>query len=135
MEKLYISKAFLKMASGRLHAPHPTHKLQKPSKESGIFQSLGTINFVLFTERQSQKGGGGGGHGPIAHRLISDVKNQRYRLSAVKLASSSRTRRSFFWHPQEVRAPPIGNRCSRLLIYCLVSKEVKLADLGGPSFL
>ena len=26
----------------------PGHKLQKPSKESGIFQSLGTINFVLF---------------------------------------------------------------------------------------
>ena len=25
----------------------PGHKLQKPSKESGIFQSLGTINFVL----------------------------------------------------------------------------------------
>ena len=34
------------------------HKLQKPSKESGIFQSLGTISFVLFfTKRQSQKGG------------------------------------------------------------------------------
>ena len=26
----------------------PGHKLQKSSKESGIFQSLGTINFVLF---------------------------------------------------------------------------------------
>ena len=26
----------------------PGHKLPKPSKESGIFQSLGTINFVLF---------------------------------------------------------------------------------------
>ena len=26
----------------------PGHKLQKPSKESGIFQSLGTINFVLY---------------------------------------------------------------------------------------
>ena len=24
------------------------HKLQKPSKESGMFQSLGTISFVLF---------------------------------------------------------------------------------------
>ena len=24
------------------------HKLRKPSKESGIFQSLGTISFVLF---------------------------------------------------------------------------------------
>ena len=26
----------------------PGHKLRKPSKESGIFQSLGTINFVFF---------------------------------------------------------------------------------------
>ena len=26
----------------------PGYKLQKPSKESGIFYSLGTINFVLF---------------------------------------------------------------------------------------
>ena len=26
----------------------PGHKLQKPSKQCGIFQSLGTINFVLF---------------------------------------------------------------------------------------
>ena len=35
----------------------PGHKLQKPPKESGIFQSLGTINVVLFTKRQGQKGG------------------------------------------------------------------------------
>ena len=49
----------------------PGHKLQKPSKESGIFQSLGTTNFVLFTKRQNQRGG----HGPIAHRHISDVTN------------------------------------------------------------
>ena len=40
MEKLYASKAFLKMAVGRMHTPHSTpcirpwagHKLQKPSK-------------------------------------------------------------------------------------------------------
>ena len=36
----------------------PGHKLQKPSKESGIFQSFGTINFVVFTKRQNQRGGG-----------------------------------------------------------------------------
>ena len=42
----------------------PNLKLQKPSKESGIFQSLGTISIVLFTKRQSQKGGGG--HGTMA---------------------------------------------------------------------
>ena len=55
MEKLHTSKAFLKMAGGKMRTPHPTslvsapgHKLQKPSKESDIFQSFGTINFVLF---------------------------------------------------------------------------------------
>ena len=43
MEKLYTSKALLKMAGGRMHTPHPPsvsapgHKLQKPPKESGIF--------------------------------------------------------------------------------------------------
>ena len=71
MEKLYISKTFLKMTGGRMHTPHPTylpvsasgHKLQKPSKKFGIFQSLGTINFVLFTKRQSQRGEGRE-HGP-----------------------------------------------------------------------
>ena len=36
----------------------PGHELQKSLKESGIFQILDTISFVLlFTERQSQKGG------------------------------------------------------------------------------
>ena len=35
MEKLYTSKTFLKVAGERGSAPG--HKLQKPSKESGIF--------------------------------------------------------------------------------------------------
>ena len=55
----------LKMAGGRMHAPHPTLpvsapdlKLQKQLKESGIFQSLGTINFVLFTNKSRIKEGG-----------------------------------------------------------------------------
>ena len=65
MEKLYTSKIVLKMASGRMHTPHPTplgsapgHKLQKPSKESGMFQSLGTISFVLFLLKGRVKKGG-----------------------------------------------------------------------------
>ena len=33
----------------------PGHKLWKPAKECGIFQSLGTINLVFFTERQNQR--------------------------------------------------------------------------------
>ena len=55
MEKLHTSKTFLKMAGGRMHTPYPPppgsapgHKLQKSSKETGIFQSLGIISFVLF---------------------------------------------------------------------------------------
>ena len=57
MEKLYTSKTFSKMVSGRMHTPHPTpgyasgHK-----KESGIFQSLSTINLVLFLVKGRVKG-------------------------------------------------------------------------------
>ena len=54
MKKLYTSKTFLKMAGGRTHTIHltpgsaPGYKLQKPSHEPGIFQSLGTISFILM---------------------------------------------------------------------------------------
>ena len=54
MEKLYTSKTFLKMAGERMRTLHsipgsaPGHKLQRPSNESGIFQSLGTIGIVHF---------------------------------------------------------------------------------------
>ena len=64
MEKLYTLKTFLKMAGGRMYCIYPLsypppgsvlgHKLQKPSKVSGIFQSLGTTNF--FCKWQSQRG-------------------------------------------------------------------------------
>ena len=64
MEKLYSSKVvyikkvvhshFQKWLVGdtypSLHLPRdaPGHKLQIPSKQSGIFQSLGTIDFVIY---------------------------------------------------------------------------------------
>ena len=57
MDKLYTSKSFLKMAGRKMHKCIPLillpgsacgRKLQKPSKESGIFWSLGIISFVLF---------------------------------------------------------------------------------------
>ena len=66
--KLYAIKIFLKMAVGRMHSAHissypfactPGHKLQKPPKGSGKFQSLGTISFVLFYEKEESKGGHG----------------------------------------------------------------------------
>ena len=55
-EKIVYIKNYLKMASWRMHTPHPTpspgslpgHKLQKLSRESEIFQLFGTINFVFF---------------------------------------------------------------------------------------
>ena len=58
MEKIVCIKSikvFFKMAGGRMRScipltlppeSAPGHKLQKPSKESGIFQSLGTKNRV-----------------------------------------------------------------------------------------
>ena len=64
MKKLYLSKTQLKKA-GKVntypssHPPGsaPSHKLQKPSKASGIFQSLGTICSSLIKDKV-KKGGG-----------------------------------------------------------------------------
>ena len=66
MEKLYTSKAFLKMADGRMHIPHPT-PLDPPlaicyrnhQMSLAYFSDLAPLNLFYFTERQSQKGGGG----------------------------------------------------------------------------
>ena len=75
MKKLYTSKTFSKTAGGRRHTPHPTlprsapgHTLQKPSKESGIFQSHGTINFVDFLLKDKVKRRGPGEGGRMAQR-------------------------------------------------------------------
>ena len=58
MEKLYTSEAFLKMAGGRMYISHSTlldlpmavttETIKRVWQRIGIFQSLGTINFVLF---------------------------------------------------------------------------------------
>ena len=66
MEKLCASKTFFEMAGGGMHTlvlppgSAPGHQLQKPSKDSGIFQSLGTISFffILFKGRVKREGGG-----------------------------------------------------------------------------
>ena len=85
MEKLYTSKAILKMAGRRMHSLPliltlglaTGHKLQKPSKESGMFQSLGTISFVLFLLKGRVKKGEGWHNGPPLNTLlvinISDI--------------------------------------------------------------
>ena len=61
MEKMYTSKTVLKVAGGRMHTPHPTslaigYATETIKRVYPIFRSLGTINFVIFTKRQSQKG-------------------------------------------------------------------------------
>ena len=64
MKKLYTPKTFFENDwwEDAYPSSYPSgHKVGKPSKKSGLFQSLGTISFTLFTKRQSQKGG----HGPM----------------------------------------------------------------------
>ena len=53
------------LVHGRMHTPHstPGHKLQKPSKESGIFSHLASLILFFFNKKRSQKGGERG-HGP-----------------------------------------------------------------------
>ena len=70
-EKIGNIKNYLKMASGRMHTPHPTppgslpgHKLQKLSRESDIFRSFGTINFFFLLKSRVKKNGGGHGTTP-----------------------------------------------------------------------
>ena len=48
--KIVYIKNIFEMTGGRMHAPHPSpgHKLQKPSKESGLFQLLGTLILFFF---------------------------------------------------------------------------------------
>ena len=68
MEKLHTSKAFLKMAGGRMHIPHPTllYKLEQllfivssrnHQKNLAYFSSLAPLILFFLTKRQSQKGG------------------------------------------------------------------------------
>ena len=66
--KVAYIKNILKMTRGWMHTPHLTpldpplangHKLQKPSKESGIYQSFGPTSFVVFLLKgrvKTQKG-------------------------------------------------------------------------------
>ena len=87
MEKLYTSKGFLKIG-GRIlliltSVSAPGHKLQKPSKEFGIFQSLGTVNFVVFTKRQSEKGGPWPNAPPLNTLLAQPLQRVRANNTAA----------------------------------------------------
>ena len=75
-----------------MHTLHPIPldpplAIQKPSKESGIFQSLGTANFIFFPKRQSQKGEGG--HGPMLPApKYASVRSLLSIVFALKILSS-----------------------------------------------
>ena len=64
MDKLYASKAFLKMGGGRMYTPHPS-PLDPPlaisyrnhQKSLAYFSHLAPSISFFFTERQRQKGG------------------------------------------------------------------------------
>ena len=66
MKKSYASKAFLKIAGGRMHAPHPT-PMYPPlaisygnhQKSLAYFSHLAPLVLFLFTKTRSQKGGRG----------------------------------------------------------------------------
>ena len=63
MEKLYTLKAFLKMAGGRMHTPHPTPQAisyRNHQKSLAYFSHLAPLILFFFTKRQSQKKEGGG---------------------------------------------------------------------------
>ena len=69
----------------------PGHKHQKLAKESGIFQSLSTFNFVLFTKRQSQNGRHGTMPPPPYIRSCSPLCNTiRNTMEKVRLACVQR---------------------------------------------
>ena len=66
------------------------HKLQKPSKESGMFQSLGTISFVLFLLKGKVKKGKGWHNGPLSE-YAPGHKQIGYRSNLFEI---------LFFHPQ-----------------------------------
>ena len=68
MEKLYTSKAFLKMAGEKMHTPHPTPldphlaiSYRNHQKSLAYFSHLALLILFIFTKKPSQKGG----HGPM----------------------------------------------------------------------
>ena len=61
----------------------PGHKLQKSSKESGIFQTPGAINFVLFYKKAESKGGQCTMLPPLNTLLLATPKRARITYSSL----------------------------------------------------
>ena len=112
-----------------MHAPHPTilYPLYPPlaisyrnhQKSLAYFSHLAPLILFFLLKGAIKRGAWPNRTQTHFRRHEHTAKeNERYRSSAVKLASCSRTPRSLFSHPQEVRAPPIGNRCFRHTVSC-----------------
>ena len=59
----------------------PGHKLQKPSKESGVLHSLGTNNVVLVYQKTELKRGEAGTIAPLLNTLLRAGFRQLEALS------------------------------------------------------
>ena len=63
MEKLHVSKTFMKMSGGRMHTPDPTLlaiSYKNHQKSLAYFSHLiGTINFALLYQKAESKEGEG----------------------------------------------------------------------------
>ena len=130
-----------------MHAPHPTilSPLYPPlaisyrnhQRRVAYFSHLAPL-ILIFLLKGRIKGRGAWPNRTQTHfrsHKHTARKNQRYRSSAEKLASSSRTPRSLFSHPQGVRAPPIGNRYPRISAKCRRAFYFTLGlarSVGGP---
>ena len=93
MEKLYASKAFLKMTDGRMHtlilAPlDPPLAISHRNHQNSLahFSHLAPLILFFFTKRQSQKGGGGHGTmlSPLNTLLRSKAKKSTFFQMSYK---------------------------------------------------
>ena len=61
MKKLYTSKTFLKMASGRMHTPHPTTLAMSSRNHQNslaYFSHLAPLVLFFFIKGRVKRGGG-----------------------------------------------------------------------------
>ena len=89
-KKLYTSKAFLKIAGGRMHTPHPTPlaiSCRNHQKSLAYFGHFAPLIFFFLTKRQSRKGRG---HGPMPPPLNTLLyrNTMRFHLAPFTLIQS-----------------------------------------------
>ena len=95
------------MAGGRMHAPHPTPRIRPRPLTTETIKSLAYFShlaplILFFLLKGRVKSDGAWPNRTQTHlrrHKHTARENQRYRSSAVKLASSYHTPRSLFSHP------------------------------------